>query len=171
MEQTISKKWYLILIKGFIMILLGLLFIISPANALLTYALWIGLGFSVSAVIRIVQGISAKNANESWAWVIFEGSIDLLMGFIFLTHPGLTVAILPFFIGFWATIMAIFLIIEGFSGARSSAIKIITGFSVLLVGFKCMFNPIAAGMTIAVWIGVVFLVIGIYNVVLSFSLR
>ena len=171
MEQTISKKWYLILIKGLIMILLAILIFMSPANALLTYATWLGLGFSVSAVIRIVQGISAKQANESWAWVIFEGSIDLLMGFIFLTHHGLTTAVLPFFIGFWATIMAIFLIIEGFSGARSSSIKIITGFLVLLVGIKCMFHPIDAGTTIAVWVGIVFLVIGIYNIVLSFSLK
>lgn len=153
------------------MILLSILIFLSPADALLTFATWIGLGFSVSAVIRIVQGISAKKANESWAWVIFEGSIDLLMGFIFLTHHGLTSSILPFFIGFWAAIMAIFLIIEGFSGARSSSIKIITGFLVLLLGIKCMFHPIAAGNMIAVWIGIVLLVIGIYNIVLSFSLR
>jgi len=171
MEQTISKKWYLILIKGIIMILLSILIFMSPANALLTYATLIGVGFAVSAVIRIVQGISAKQANESWAWVIFEGSIDLLMGFIFLTNHSLSMSILPFFIGFWATIMAIFLIIEGFSGARSSSIKIITGFLVLILGIKCMFHPIAAGEIIAVWIGIVLLVIGIYNVVLSFSLR
>ena len=171
MEQTISKKWYLILIKGVIMILLSILIFMSPANALLTYATLIGLGFLVAAVIRIVQGISAKHANESWAWVIFEGSIDLLMGFIFLTNHSLTTAVLPFFIGFWATIMAIFLIIEGFSGARSSSIKTITGFLVLILGLKCMAHPIAAGTTIAVWIGIVLLVFGIYNIVLSYSLK
>lgn len=171
MEETISKKWYFILIKGIIMILLSLLIFFSPADTLITYSILFGLGFSITAVIRIIQGIAAKKANESWAWVIFEGSIDLLIGFIFLTHPNLTISIMAFFIGFWAAIMALFLIIEGFSGVRSSAIKIISGFIFLLVGFKCMFNPLAAGMTMAVWVGVVFLVIGIYNVVFSFSLR
>ena len=171
MEETISKKWYLILIKGLIMILLSIFIFMSPADALITYSILFGLGFSITAVIRIIQGISAKEANESWAWVIFEGSIDLLIGFIFLTHPGLSITVLTFFIGFWATIMAIFLIIEGFSGARGSAIKIISGFIFLLVGFKCMFNPVTAGMTMAVWVGIVFFMVGIYNVVFSFSLR
>jgi uncharacterized membrane protein HdeD (DUF308 family) len=34
-----------------------------------------------------------------------------------------------------------------------------------------MFNPLIAGMTMAVWIGITLLIIGFYNIINSFSLK
>ena len=96
MENVISKNWYMLLIKGIIMILLAILIFMSPGDALLTYVLWIGIGFSLTGVVRIVQGFQAKGVAEGWGSIVFEGVMDIIVGFIMMAHPGMTASILPF---------------------------------------------------------------------------
>ena len=49
--------------------------------------------------------------------------------------------------------------------------KIISGILMVLIGAMIMRNPIFTGMSIAIWIAVLLLIAGIYNVVISFSLN
>lgn len=170
MENSISKNWYMILIKGIIMILLAILLFMSPEGALLTYAIFIGIGFIVAGIIRIFQGFSARG-SDNWGWIIFEGALDLIVGFILVAHPGLTAATLPFILGLWATFYGIFLFVNGFSGDGDGFMKIIGGILIFILGMVIMFNPIILGMTLVVWIGIILLIVGIYNVIIAFSVK
>jgi uncharacterized membrane protein HdeD (DUF308 family) len=171
METQISKYWYLVLIKGIIMILLAMLIFMSPAGAMLTYVLYIGIGFIIAGIVRIVQGISAKGELTSWGSIVFEGVMDLILGYILLAHPGLTLTILPFMIGFWGAFYGVFLVIDAFSGTGSMGLKIISGILIFILANMIMFNPISFGLTLAIWIGVMLLFAGIYNIIVSFSLK
>jgi len=171
MENSISKNWYMVLLKGIIMILLAILIFMSPADALLTYAIWIGIGFSIAGILRIIQGFSAKGVLDNWGWLVLEGVLDIFVGFTLMAHPALTASILPFLIGFWAAFYGLFLIVDAFSGDGSMGMKLIAGIIILILGTMILFNPVAAGMTVAIWIGIILLFVGIYNVAASFSLK
>lgn len=171
MENVISKNWYLLLIKGIIMILLGILVLASPAGALLTYVLYIGIGFAITGVVRIVQGFQTKGAGDGWGWIVFEGVMDIIIGFILMAHPGLTASVLPFILGFWGTFYGFFLIIDAFSGTGSAGLKIIAGILTVIIGFSVMFNPVAMGLTLAIFIGIMLFIVGLYNVAVSFTLK
>ena len=161
----------MLLIKGIIMILLAILIFMSPADALLTYVLWIGIGFSIAGVVRIVQGFQAKGAIEGWGWIVFEGVMDIIIGFVFMAHPALTASMLPFLLGLWGTFYGFYLIVDAFSGTGSMGWKLIAGILTVIIGFAIMFNPVMMGMTVAIWIGIMLLVVGTYNVIASFSLK
>jgi len=171
MENSISKNWYMVLLKGIIMILLAILIFMSPADALLTYAIWIGIGFSIAGILRIIQGFSAKGVLDNWGWLVLEGVLDIFVGFTLMAHPALTASILPFLIGFWAAFYGLFLIVDAFSGDGSMGMKLIAGIIILILGTMILFNPVAAGMAAAIWIGIILLFVGIYNVAASFSLK
>jgi len=49
--------------------------------------------------------------------------------------------------------------------------KLIAGIIILILGTMILFNPVAAGMAAAIWIGIILLFVGIYNVAASFSLK
>ena len=170
-SNVISKNWYMLLLKGIIMILLAILIFMSPGAALLTYALWIGIGFMVAGFFRLIQGFQAKGVVDSWGWIVLEGVLDIVLGFVLMAHPGLTAAMLPFFIGFWASFYGFYLIVDAFSGDGSAFMKIIVGILIVILGFAIMFNPVMMGLTMAVWIGILLLIVGIYNVIASFSLK
>lgn len=161
----------MLLIKGIIMILLAILILSSPAGALLTYVIYIGIGFSITGIVRIIQGFQAKGVSESWKWIVFEGVIDLFVGFILMAHPGVTAAILPWLIGFWAAIYGFSLIIDAFSGKGNAGMKVITGILIVGFAFVIMFHPLLMGMTLVVWIGIMLLVAGIFNVIAAFGAK
>ena len=171
MEKQISKNWYMALIKGIIMVLLAVLMFMSPADTLLAYVLYIGIGFIISGIVLIVQGISVKDALDNWGWIVFEGLMDIFLGYILMAHPDLTVAILPIMIGFWGAFYGILLIVDSFSGTGSAGLKIISGILIVILANIIMFNPLAFGLTLAIWLGVILLFAGIYNIINSFSLK
>ena len=171
MENQISKYWYLTLIKGIIMVLLAVLLFNSPADSLLVYVLYIGIGFIIAGIAIIAQGISAKGVLDNWGWVVFGGVMDIFLGYILMAHPALTVSVLPIMIGFWAAFYGIFLIIDSFSGTGGGLLKIIFGILILIMANVIIFNPVAFGLTMAIWLGIILLIAGIYNVFISFQMK
>jgi uncharacterized membrane protein HdeD (DUF308 family) len=172
MENSISQKnWYMVLIKGIIMILLAILVFASPEAALLTYALWIGFGFAIAGVVLIIQGISARKVLDNWGWTVFEGVIDVFFGYILMANPALTASILPFLVGFWAAFYGLFLIVDSFSGTGKGMMKFLGGILIFILANVVMFNPLMGGLTLAIWFAFILLIVGIYNVVISFSLK
>lgn len=171
MEKEISKNWYMLLIKGIIMALLAILIFMSPGTALLTYVIYIGIGFGIAGVVRIIQGFQAKGLLDNWGWIVFEGAMDIILSFVLMAHPALTASILPFIMGFWGAFFGFLLIVDAFSGTGSMGMKLLSGILIVILGFIIMFNPIAMGMTLAVWVGIMLMIVGIFNIVISFSLK
>lgn len=171
MENAISKNWYMVLIGGIIMILLALLIFSSPANALLSYALYIGLGMGLSGIFKIIRGFQAKGIVEGWGWIVFDGAMSLILGFVLVAHPALTAAILPFIFGFWAAFYGFFMVIDAFSGEGSTGMKLLGGVLTVILGFGIMFNPLFMGMSMAVWVGIILLIIGVITVIGAFNLK
>ena len=171
METQISKNWYLLLIKGIIMVLLAILVLNSPEGALLTYVLYIGIGFIIAGIVRIVQGISAKGTLNNWGWIVFEGLMDLFLGYILMAHPDLTITLIPIMIGFWAAFYGLYLLIDAFSGNGNMLLKLIAGILIIIIGNMIIFNPVSFGLTLAIWIGVLLLFAGIFNVIISFKIK
>lgn len=169
MENQTLTNWYLQLIKGIVMILLAILVFMSPAGALLTWAIWIGMGMIVSGIVLVILGFSAKGILDNWGWRVFEGIIDIFLGFILLSNPAVTAAVLPFVIGFWGAFYGILLFVDAFAEKGNTGIKIISGILIFLFSTTIMFNPLFAGLTLAVWFGIILFVGGIYNVINSFS--
>ncbi len=119
----------------------------------------------------IFRGISLRKSNSNWGWTVFEGFLDLFLGYLLMANPLVTAEVLPFLIGFWALFYGIFLIIDSFSGTGNTWIKIFSGIFLIIFGNIIMFNPLFAGLTIAIWVAIMLLVTGIYNVFISFSLK
>ena len=169
MENQTTSSWYLQLIKGIVMILLAILVFMSPAGALLAWAIYIGIGLIISGIVIMTLGFSARGVFENWGWRVFEGIIDIFLGFILLANPAVTAAVLPFVIGFWGAFYGIMLFVDAFSDKENTGIKIISGILIFLLSTTIMFNPLFAGLTLAIWFGIILLVAGIYNVIASFG--
>lgn len=166
-----KTNWYLQLLKGIIMILLAILVFMSPGDALLGWAVYIGIGLIVAGIFIMILGFSTRGIEENWGWRIFEGIIDIFLGFVLLAHPALTAETLPFVVGFWGSFYGILLFVDAFSGTGNSGIKLISGILIFLASLTMMFNPLLGGMSLALWFAVVLLLGGLYNVIFSFSNR
>ncbi len=171
MENQITSNWYMVLIKGIIMILLAFMVFSSPGGALLASIMYIGIALLITGFMILFRGMSSRKENTKWGWVVFEGLLDILLGYVLLSNPLVTATILPFVFGFWAVFYGILLVIRSFSEDGNKGMKIISGIFIALIGIIIMHNPIFIGLSLAIWVGIMILVAGIYNVIFSFSLK
>jgi uncharacterized membrane protein HdeD (DUF308 family) len=171
MEALKTKNWYWILAKGIIMILLGILAFSAPGGTLIGIAMYMGIGLLLTGVIIIIMGIMDRKIHSHWGWMLFGGVLDLFLGYMFLAYPAASISAIPFIIGFWAAIYGFYLIIDGFWGTGNAFINLIAGILIILLANVIMFNPLMAGMTMIIWFGILLMIGGIYNVILSFKLK
>ncbi len=164
-----ETKWYLQLIKGILLILIAILVFMSPEGAMLSWAVYIGLGMVLTGIFIIIFGFTSKGVLDNWGWRVLEGVLDIFFGVVLLSNPGVTAAVLPFVIGFWGAFYGIMLFVDAFTGDGSAGFKIIGGILIFIASTIIMFNPIFGGLTLAIWFGATLLIAGITNVILSFS--
>ena len=132
MENQLTKNWYMLLIKGLIMILLAILIFMAPAGALLAWALYIGIGLLVTGIVIVYMGFTLRGVSSNWGWKVFEGVIDIFLGFVLLSNPALTASVLPFVIGFWGAFYGIMLFADGISEKGDRTVKIVSGIIIFL---------------------------------------
>lgn len=171
MEKMANKNWWLVLLKGLLLIVLAIIVIGNPGDTLLAIALFIGIGFLFSGIAIIFVALLGKNDLENWSWKLAEGILDVLLGFILIANPEITAIVIPFLIGFWALCYGILLTAGAFSSKEFSWIKLLAGILIIILGNIIMFNPIVMGLTLAIWIGITLLIVGIANVVFSFDIK
>jgi len=153
------------------MLLLAYLIFQSPGDALLTYALYIGIGFLLTGLFEIFGGIASKSVNDNWGWTVFGGVIDIILGYVLLAHPALTAEMIPMMVGFWAMFYGFFLVVDSFATKGNFALKFFSGILLVIFSNVLMFNPLAAGLSITIWIALMLVVAGIYNIILSFQIK
>lgn len=171
MENKIKSNWYIFLFKGLIMILLAILIFNRPGGALLAFSFYIGIGLLVTGFIMLYQGLELRKKNVNWGWAVFEGLLDFFLGYILITNPLITATVLPFLLGFWAVFYGILLIINSFTVSGNKLMKIISGVIMVIIGNVIMHDPVFAGLTLAIWFGVLLFVAGVFNILVSIKLK
>lgn len=171
MEEQSIPTWYLPLIKGIIMILLAVMIFSSPDGALIAWAFYIGIGFVFTGMVLVYQGFAGRDEQENWTWKVFEGLLDMFIGFMLMVNPLVTASVLPFMLGLWGAFYGIALFIDAFAHKENRFVKFVVALLVFWISSLIMFNPLLFGLTIAVWIGIIMLIIGIYSVILAFNLK
>lgn len=171
MDDQSKANWYFPLIKGIIMILLAIMIFSNPGGVLVAWAFYIGIGFVFSGMVFIYHGFAGRGEHENWSWRVFEGLLDMFIGFMLITNPLLTASILPFFIGLWGAFYGIAMFIDAFSHEEGEIVKLTSSVVIFWISSLIMFNPVMFGLTITIWVGIIFMVTGVFNMIKSFSLK
>lgn len=173
--KTAGKHWYLPLISGILFICIGLLVFSTPLKSYLTLAAIFAVTFLFTGVIEIIYAIANHKKSDNWGWSLAGGIIDFLLGILLVSHPDITIIILPFYIGFgilFRSIMAIGWSLELKRQQISDWGNLLAvGILGAILAFILLWNPVLAGFTIIFYTALAFIVIGIFQIYLSFKLK
>lgn len=169
------KHWYLSLIVGILFLLFGFWILKTPLESYVTLALLFGVIFLVNGIFEIIFSISNRKEIDNWGWILAGGIIDLLFGIVLASNVGLSMAVLPFYVGFMLLFRSVAAIgyafdLKGF-GIRDWYWLLLLGILGLLFSFIMIWNPIFGGMTIIIWTAMAFITYGIFRIILAFKLR
>ena len=170
-----TKNWFLLLILGVIMILVGIMVFRTPVASYLALSILFSVTFLATGLLEVVYAISNRREIENWGWSLAGGIVDLLIGFLLVTRPDISLTILPFFVGFalmFRSIMSIAWSIElKRLGVSDWGSILLVGILGVILSFILLWNPLFAGMTIVFYTAISFILIGIFQIYLAFRLR
>lgn len=174
--HAISSKWWVLLLRGLLLIGLGFYALFHPGISLLAWALTVGFFLIVDGVLSIIAGIAGW--VESRGWMIFRGLLTLLVGAFAIWHPalfgtfaGLTVI---FILAIWSIasgVMEIIVAIRERKEIRGEGWIILSGVFSILFGIVLVMAPL---LSLALFIrvsGVFAILFGIMCIYSAFKLR
>lgn len=175
MEPSVLKNWWMPLIKGIILIVLSILIFMNPADTLIGLSWFIGIAFMATGFIILISAFSFRSQIKGWGWRLAEGLVDIFFGFILLFNPGFTALVLAFMMGFWFVFYGITALSDSFGlkdeGFSKWWVGLLWGVLAIVFGFWIIFRPFAGAITIVTLIGTFFMLAGIFNIIVSFTLK
>jgi len=72
----------------------------TPVSSYLALSILFSVTIFISGISEIIYSISNRKEMDNWGWVLTGGIIDLLFGLWLMASPLLSIAILPFVVGF-----------------------------------------------------------------------
>lgn len=155
--------WWMVLLRGILIALFGLVALVSPGIALLTLVFLFGFYAIIDGVVAVVLGVRARRTAAHWVWPVVQGVLSVIAGIVALVWPGVTALALLFVIAFWAIVMGVAEIAEAFTARRAEAHAwgwtLVAGIVNILFGIALLAWP-ATGILALIWLVGVFAVIG-----------
>ena len=168
--ETAGVPWWLVLIEGIALIVMGLLLLASPGMTTLILVQFIGIYWLVAGIFKIV---SIFLDSSGWGWKLAGGILGILAGLIVLQHPlwsPLVIGnVLVIILGIQGIIVGVVGLIRAFKGAGwgSGILGVIS----ILFGLLFLFNVWAFTFSLPWAIGLLALVGGVLAIVAAFRLK
>ena len=169
------KHWWVFLIIG-ILLLIGSIWIFrTPTESFINLAQIFSILILISGVFSIIFALTNKEKMDNWGAYLVGGILDVVVGFILLSYPGITLVVFSLFIGFW-------LMFRGFSTISTSlALKkegatdwiwiLLLGILVIIFALMSIVNPLIGASYLVFTLAFAIFLLGIANIFLSLQLR
>ena len=185
-QQYCSQVWWLVLLRGIAMLVLGGMLIARPGITAFVMIQFLGAYFLVDGVVAIIKSILGRKYMAGWGLGILMGLVELLTGIIIFGHPLastlFTASVLAYSVAFMAIAFGVMGIIAGFqlmkatAGSEESSVggvagMIAGGVLAIILGVILIMNPLQSARIYLIIMGAVALICGVVQVISSFQIR
>ena len=165
------------LITSVIMIIVGILCFFNPDSVMLTLAWFLGAAVLLDGISSICYFCGSGKENKGSGWLLFDGILSIILGFIVLFSNASTMigAIIPIMYSIWIICKGILGVIHSCHtktlGWSSWWILFIISIIIIILGVLAFIHPIISVITIAIMIGLFFLISGILSLAQWFAIQ
>ncbi len=173
MLDALARNWWLILLRGLLAIIFGLLTFAWPGLTLVTLVLFYGAYALVDGVFSLAAAVTKGPPEPRW-WLAFIGILGIGAGVVTLLYPQITGIVLLYLIAGWAIASGAFQIVGAIRLRKEISDEWLLGLSGLvsiIFGLVILAFPAAGALGVAFAIGAFAIVFGVLQVALSLRLK
>jgi uncharacterized membrane protein HdeD (DUF308 family) len=171
MLNTMLKKWWVILLQGILMFILGLFIFSNPVDVLAGISLWFGIIILVTGVIGVFGWIFAGSGERDMGSLIWS-LLSALFGFLILSNMLVAMKAVTIIFGLWVLLTGFNLSANGWSLKKESGMGwflLIVGILGIVAGLMMIMNMGSGAAGIATILGLTVILTGIALILLSFA--
>jgi uncharacterized membrane protein HdeD (DUF308 family) len=160
MRDYVQGVWWLIVLQGILLLLLGFFALAVPGLTLYVLSIGVAVYFLVAGIINVIRSLGGIGRLPLWFLSLLLGILEVGVGVYALKHPAITAATLILLVGAILVVRGIFEVIsaymDGYDGRNRSSL-VILGVLSLVTGIVIWLYPASAGVAFS-WI------LGVYGI-------
>ena len=176
LASEVASLWWLPLVRGILLLILGVYALIRPGMTLATFAQVAGLFLVFDGIIAIVGGVLGKVPSR--LWTVVRGCLAVLAGLFVFANPvivgGVTLTVVMTVIGVLAIasgVMEIVAAVQDRKEIEGEGWLILSGLCLVLIGIALIAAPLAFGLTTVRILGALAIASSIAMIVFAFRLK
>jgi uncharacterized membrane protein HdeD (DUF308 family) len=174
MTPMLAKFWWLIVFRGVLAIVFGVLALAWPGMTLLVLIILFGSYAFADGIFALVHSINGRDDRESVWVLLLEGLIGIGVGLITFLEPAITGIILLFYIAAWSLTTGVLEIIGAINLRKRVSGEIwmlLSGIASMVFAIILLVHPGVGALALAWLIGAYAMLFGAILVALGLRLR
>jgi uncharacterized membrane protein HdeD (DUF308 family) len=171
-RDWLNVGWKMLLVRGVIAVLFGIVAIAWPISTAIALALLWGFWALFDGIGSLVQAFQPESRGGR-VWLVIMGLVALVAAFFAIFSPAVTAVALTWILGIWLIVRGVFEAIGAFSSSSQLPrwLLLVGAALSLILGLLFVFNPGRAVVAIAVWLGVAAIIWGGVFVAMAIAIR
>jgi uncharacterized membrane protein HdeD (DUF308 family) len=169
------RNWWWFAIKGLLLLAAGVAILIRPAEGYVGLSVLFSVVIFCAGLVQIAFATGNRTRLSGWGWTLASGIVDVAIGIFLMAFPGVTLATLPFFLGFWLMFRAFYLMGMAFdlnnAGVKGWGWLLMMGIFTLIFAWLVLYFPLAGAVSIVYYSAFAFIAGGLGALVLAIKLR
>ena len=169
------KNWWVFLIMGVLLLISAYWMFTTPVESFVGLASLFSALIFVSGLFSVFFALTNKEDIENFGLYLAGGLLDVIIGFILLKYPGLTVLLFSMFIGFWLLFRGFNMISVSFkiksAGDENWGWILVFGILIVIFAMMSIINPLIGASYLVYTLAFTLLLFGFANIALSLRLR
>jgi uncharacterized membrane protein HdeD (DUF308 family) len=170
---SLAHNWWLVAVRGLLLLILGFLALIWPGATLAVLVLWVGAALLVTGVLELAAAAAGREL-EGRGWMALVGILGIVAGLITFFYPAITQFALLVVVASWAIVNGIAEIAAAVRFRRVIRGEWFLGLAGLLsiaFGVLLLARPVAGLLALALLFGWFAILYGAALTALGFRLR
>jgi uncharacterized membrane protein HdeD (DUF308 family) len=164
-----TSGWWLLLLIGVLCVVAGVIVLLKPSDSLATLAVVAGIFVLVDGAFELAAAIAGATTNRGLVAIL--GILSVIVGVLLIRHPIAGVAAIALLIGIWLIAIGVLRFVASFELAEHRAWSIVVAVVEVIAGIAIVASPDIGFATLAVLVGLAFIVKGVAMCALGWEMR
>jgi uncharacterized membrane protein HdeD (DUF308 family) len=167
--RPVTTFWWLFVLFGVVTLGVGVFFVVSPHETLSTFTVIAGIFLLIDGVLAIFASI--LNKGDGRGLLALVGVLSAIAGLVLIKKPFDTLVVFTLIFGVWFVVAGIVRFVSAFASPEGRGGNIVTAILDLIAGIVILSWPDLGLSTLAVIIGIVLILRGLFFIVSGWQLR
>jgi uncharacterized membrane protein HdeD (DUF308 family) len=151
--------WWLLVLVGVLSVIVGIVLLFKPASSLVTLAVIAGIFLLVDGILELVSACLSSTRNRGMVATL--GVLTVVVGVLLIRHPVGGVTAIALLIGIWLIAAGVIRFVTAFEEYQHRLWYAFLGVVELVAGIVIVANPDIGYTTLAILVGIAFILNGI----------
>jgi uncharacterized membrane protein HdeD (DUF308 family) len=173
MDVKLTRRWWVLGLRGLIVALFGVLVLARPLASAVALVLTFGTVALIEGVVGLIGAVTGRVEGDRGFYAI-AGILSIIAGVLTFIYPGMSAVAIYSLIAVWAVIrgaLTMYATSRGPDIAGFGPIMYLAGVASILFGVLMVARPVVGFAALMSLIGVSAIVIGVLEIVGAFRVR